>query len=90
MPGVMDKGVAMSTCDRCKNWSREGTTRNGNQYGVCGEVEYTHDGDRSPIETDSSVIMSVFSHDDTGLFARLITGPDFGCTNFRHMENKKA
>jgi len=68
----------MKTCKNCKWWGKvfEGT---------CDFVETIHA--ENPL---TGFFVVADARDDTGLSARLLTRPDFGCVNFTKLERKRA
>mgnify|MGYP003418011275 FL=1 len=60
----------MGTCKNCYFWGRY-------MENVCDKIDL----DDSPV-TGNNASLQVDVSDDSGLFAKLVTGPDFGCTLF--------
>jgi hypothetical protein len=61
----------MATCDNCKWWSLY-------HERACDFVDTVH----STVDASTLFTIEATASDDTGLEARLITGPKFGCIKF--------
>lgn len=65
----------MNTCKDCKYWGR-GHIKNPNTGNVCDAISLDEE------DSKDTAYIDVYVSDDSGLNARLITRPDFGCTLF--------
>lgn len=72
----------MKTCKTCKFWTpcRTDTQRDGTKV-VVGECDFCPD----PNELSTTLGVDYGAYDDSGLYAQIVTGPDFGCV---HHEEK--
>lgn len=75
----------MGTCKDCFWWGRD-------YVGACDRVGLSTD-DRSNIHSQKGkdrFYISFGADDDQGSFARLHTGPEFGCTHFEQKKGRKS
>lgn len=65
-----------NTCQNCEFWIKNQKKNNG----ACDFVD-TIPGEKA-FNNGHGAELDIYVHDDSGLFASLVTGPNFGCVNF--------
>ena len=72
----------MSTCKNCKYWKHL-TNQYNDRWDECTAADWF---DRNGPITGKQFGVYADASDDTGLSAGFMTGPDFGCVNFKGKE----
>ena len=75
----------MNTCKTCKHWAKL-KKNSGGFVGECCLIDTITMGKH--IKGGAGLEVSIFVHDDSGLYCDLITGENFGCIH--HANNEEG